>query len=338
MRRVLASAVAALALARAPLFADQFDDALLQAQAKLATPEGQSYSSSVAERFDEKKLRDALLDCAKTLPPEDNPPFTALLELTAEGRVTQVLLRPPAPVAVCLRWIIRETRMPRPPEGGYWVSVALSASRAAGLPVVPTPGVATATIPPTPTPPPPPRPAMPVAVPSPTPAPPLPGADTPFSGEGIHVDSQRPDLAALRRSLAASNAAGIGPLLAQSDGVAPDDARLEPYWSLAEELDRPIAIALGPAAPGDSSSSYRVALGDPVRLESVLVRHPRLRLVVLGGGWPFGDAMAGVMLRYPRVFVDLRPLTRALPDAEVQAYLRRLADAGFAARILSSSR
>ena len=120
--------------------------------------------------------------------------------------------------------------------------------------------------------------------------------------------------------------------------MAPDDARLEPYWSLAEELDRPIAIALGPAAPGDSSPSYRVALGDPLRLESVLVRHPRLRIVVVGGGWPFGDAMAGLMLRYPQVSVDIRPLTRALPDAEVQAYVRRLADAGFAARILNSPR
>ena len=159
----------------------------------------------------------------------------------------------------------------------------------------------------------------------------------PLASEGIHVDSRQPDLAALRRTLAATTG-WIGPLLAQSDGIAADDARLEPYWSLAEELDRPIAIALGPEAPGKTSPRYRVANGDPLKLEGVLARHPKLRIVVVGAGWPFGDAMAGVMLRYPQVSVDIRPLTQALPDAEVQAYVRRLADAGFGARILSSPR
>jgi len=157
----------------------------------------------------------------------------------------------------------------------------------------------------------------------------------PLASEGIHVDSRQPDLATLRRTLAASTG-WIGPLLAQSDGIAADDARLEPYWSLAEELDRPIAIALGPEAPGTTSPRYRVANGDPLKLEGVIARHPKLRIVVVGAGWPFGDAMAGLMLRNPQVSVDIRPLTQALPDAEVQAYVRRLADAGFAARILSS--
>jgi hypothetical protein len=329
VRRALVSAVFALALARAPLLGDRFDDAYAQAQAKLATPEGQAYAASVAARFDEKKLRDALLECAETLPPEDTPPFTVLMELTADGRPTQVLLRPPAPVAVCLRWVIREVSFPRPAAPGYWVSVDLSASRAVGARIVPTPGVATATVPPTRTP------AAAVAVPA-TPTPARSASAGFLPSEGIHVDSRKPDTAALRASLAASRTAGIGPLLAQSDGVAADDARLEPYWSLAEELDRPIAIALGPEPPGESSPSYRVALGDPLKLEAVLARHPKLRIVVVGAGWPFGDAMAGLMWRYPQVSVDVRPLTQALPDAETHAYVRRLADAGFAERILSS--
>ena len=332
--RIAVFAALALAAAVPPLTADRFDDAYAQAQAKLATPEGQAYAASVAARFDEKKLRDALLECAETLPSEDNPPFTVLMEMTADGRPTQVLLRPPAPVAVCLRWVIRESSFPRPPAPGYWVSVDLSATRAAGAPVIPTPGVATATVPPTRTPAPRrPPPAAPVP-PPPTPTPSA-GVEI-FVSEGIHVDARRPDLAALRRSLSASPAAGIGPLLSQSDGVAPDDARLEPYWSLAEELDRPIAIALGPEPRGTSSPSYRIALGDPLKLESVLVRHLKLRIIVVGAGWPFGDAMAGLMWRYPQVSVDIRPLTQALPDAEVQAYVRRLADAGFAERILNS--
>jgi hypothetical protein len=330
VRRVLVSTAVAFSLVSVPLGADRFDDAYAQAQTNLSSPEGLAYARSVAARFDEKKLRDALLECAETLPPEDAPPFTVLMELTADGRPAQVLLRPPAPVAVCLRWVVRESSFPRPPSPGYWVAVDLSASRAVGAPVVPTPAVATATVPPTRT-----R-AAPPPLPTPTPASAPAAAAELFSAEGIHVDSRKPDLATLRRTLTASPNAGIGPLLAQSDGMPPDDARLEPYWSLAEELDRPIAIALGPESPGSSSPTYRVALGDPSKLESVLIRHPKLRLVVVGAGWPYGDAMAGLMWRYPRVSVDIRPLVRALPDAEVQAYVRRLADAGFGERILNS--
>ena len=123
VRRVLVSTAVVFALMSAPLRADRFDDALKEAQAKLETPEGRAYAASVAASFDEKKLREALLECAETLPPEDNPPFTVLMEMTADGRPTQILLRPPAPVAVCLRWIIRETSFPRPSSAGYWVSV-----------------------------------------------------------------------------------------------------------------------------------------------------------------------------------------------------------------------
>ena len=55
-----------------------------------------------------------------------------------------------------------------------------------------------------------------------------------------------------------------------------------------------------------------------------------------GAGWPFGDSMVGLMRRYPHVSVDIRPLTQALPDAELQAYVRRLADAGLGGQILNT--
>jgi Amidohydrolase len=335
--RILFSSLFLLAAA-SRLAADRFDDAYAKAQANLATPEGRALADRLAARFDEKTLRDALTRCAESLPPEDAPPFTMLMELTADGRPSQILLRPPAPVAVCLRWVVREETLPRPPAPGYWISVELDPRRAPGAPVIPTPGVATATVPPTRTPsrpgPPPAPPASSFPVPlSPTPVPPR-GTPPPASAVGIHVDPMV-DLSALRRSLAGTPGP-IGPLLSQSDGIPADDGRLEPYWSLAEELDRPIAIALGPAPSAAPVPNYRVALGDPMTLEPVLARHPRLRVIVVGAGWPFGDAMVGVMKRYAQVSVDIRPLFGALPDAELQAYVRRLADAGFVARIVGN--
>jgi uncharacterized protein len=42
----------------------------------------------------------------------------------------------------------------------------------------------------------------------------------------------------------------LGEVVNQYAGIAPDDERMAPYWTLAEELDIPVGIHIGKAAPG----------------------------------------------------------------------------------------
>lgn len=156
--------------------------------------------------------------------------------------------------------------------------------------------------------------------------------------EGVsHVGVRTTDT--LRRLHAEGRLSVIGEIMAQYEGVAPDDPRMEPLWALAEELDVPVAIHMGPGEPGQpySEGGYRVALGDPLLLEPVLVRHPRLRLSVMHAGYPMADRMRALMFSYPQVYVDIGSIVYTEPRPAFYAFLRELVDAGYGDRIMFGS-
>lgn len=144
----------------------------------------------------------------------------------------------------------------------------------------------------------------------------------------------------LRKEHAAGRLLSIGEVGAQYQGLAPNDPKLEPIYALAEELDVPVGIHIGLSKPGvayDDSPKYRAALSNPMLLEDVLIRHPKLRLYVMHAGWPMLDQMVALMWAHPQVYVDVAVINWALPRPEFHAYLRRLVEAGFAQRIMFGS-
>ena len=82
-----------------------------------------------------------------------------------------------------------------------------------------------------------------------------------------------------------------------------------------------------------------MAMGDPLLLEEVLLRHKRLRLFVMHAGWPQLDRMIALMHAHPNVYVDVAALqTQALvPRPGYYRHLRGLVEAGFAKRIMFGS-
>jgi len=154
-------------------------------------------------------------------------------------------------------------------------------------------------------------------------------------GEPIPTDE-----ATLRALLADKHYEAIAELAAQYDGYAPNDPALEPYFAVAEAMDIPLGIHVGlgpPGAPYIGFAKYRMALGNPLSLEEVLVHHPRLRLYVMHAGWPMIDQMLGLLYAHPQVYVDVAVIDWVLPRPEFHAYLRRLVQAGFGKRIMFGS-
>lgn len=118
-------------------------------------------------------------------------------------------------------------------------------------------------------------------------------------------------------------------------GRSPADSSLEPYYALAEELDIPAGIHMqggGIATPG-----LRVAMGNPLLLEDVLVRHRRLRVDMMHAGYPYLAETIAILRTYRNVYVDVALIDWAIPTDEFYSYLQSLIRAGFADRIMFGS-
>lgn len=122
------------------------------------------------------------------------------------------------------------------------------------------------------------------------------------------------------------------------DGISPDDKAMQRFWALAEELDIPVGYHLNGGRPGEPLAGYgaRAALISPLSLENVLIKHPRLRLYIMHGGYPFIDDLIAILYSYPNVYIDISS-TVLEPTPAFYYFLKRLIDAGFIKRIMYGS-
>ena len=129
----------------------------------------------------------------------------------------------------------------------------------------------------------------------------------------------------------------MGEIGLQYQGLSPSDMSVDGYFALAEELDIPVAIHMGTGGSGRAnitSPTFRASLGDPLLLEDLLARHPKLRVQVMHAGYPMIDNMLALLQASSHVYVDLAGLIWSYPIKEVNRYIQRLVDAGFEDRVM----
>ena len=117
-----------------------------------------------------------------------------------------------------------------------------------------------------------------------------------------------PQMAELRSLFKSGRLSAIGEVTAQYEGLSPSDLALEPYFALAEELDIPVGIHTGTSFPGtpyQGHPRFRLALGNPLLLEDLLVRHPKLRVFIAHGGEPWRRETIALMGMYQQVYMDV---------------------------------
>jgi uncharacterized protein len=157
---------------------------------------------------------------------------------------------------------------------------------------------------------------------------------TSFSGAG---PGKRVALDELRKHFTTSGFKVMGEIGLQYEGISPSDPSVDQYFALAEELDIPVAIHMGTGGSGRANitrPTFRGSMGDPLLLEDLLARHPKLRVQIMHAGYPMIDNLLTLLQANSHVYVDLAGLIWSYPLKEVNRYIERIVDGGFGDRVM----
>jgi predicted TIM-barrel fold metal-dependent hydrolase len=150
--------------------------------------------------------------------------------------------------------------------------------------------------------------------------------------------SKSTSLDVLRKDFTQDGFKVMGEIGLQYQGLSPSDPKADAYFALAEELDIPVAIHMGTGGSGraniNPNSAFRGSMGNPLLLEDLLARHPKLRVQVMHAGYPMIDNMLTLLQANSHVYVDVAGLIWSYPLKEVNRYIERLVDAGFEDRVM----
>ena len=132
----------------------------------------------------------------------------------------------------------------------------------------------------------------------------------------------------------------FGEIHAQYEGISADDPALATYWAMAEELNIPVGIHIGPGpigAPYLGWENYRARLHSPLQLEEVLVKHPRLRVYIMHAAWPMIDDLLAMLWAHPQLYVDISGIITDLNEKAFYSYLKKIIEPGFCNRVMFGS-
>lgn len=164
-----------------------------------------------------------------------------------------------------------------------------------------------------------------------------------IAGAGIRGSAEipLPEIGALRKAFTEGGLGVLGEVTAQYAGLSLSDRPYEEYLRLAEELDIPVSVHMGLGPPGSAYDSccrgFRASLGNPLVLEEALARHPKLRLNMMHGGWPFLQETIALLNMYPGAYTDLGAINWLTPRPAFYRHLQSLVEAGFTKRLLFGS-
>jgi predicted TIM-barrel fold metal-dependent hydrolase len=160
---------------------------------------------------------------------------------------------------------------------------------------------------------------------------------TAFATTALNGPQKASELRRLREAFTKGGFAVMGEVAPQYQGMSPSDPALDDYFGLAEELDIPVGIHMGTGGSGRANVAmpkFRGSMGNPLLLEDLLAKHPKLRLWIMHAGYPMTDNLLTLLQANSHVYVDVAGLIWSYPIKEVNRYIQRIVEAGFEDRVM----
>jgi len=159
-------------------------------------------------------------------------------------------------------------------------------------------------------------------------------ADPRFLNGFLISEPDEIDFEVLNQDLKAPKIKIMGEITSQYRGYAMNDPKLDTVFAIAEANDLPVLVH---CAGLGGSDHFPIEKGNPMNLNEVIRKHPKLRLYVENAGWPFGDEIIALMYTNPNVYADLSTISWIIPRATFHSYLKKLVDAGLTDRLMFGS-
>jgi hypothetical protein len=132
----------------------------------------------------------------------------------------------------------------------------------------------------------------------------------------------------------------MGELYNQYAGIPFNDPRMDPYYALAERLGIPVAFHTHSAPPLTAANccpKFRISNGNPLLLEDVLVKYPKLKVQIMHANPLVYPEVIDLLVQYPKVYVDISPWQMAYTRKKFHMLLQTYQDAGLVGRIMFGS-
>jgi hypothetical protein len=129
----------------------------------------------------------------------------------------------------------------------------------------------------------------------------------------------------------------MGEMYNQYAGIPFDDPRMDPYYALAERLGIPVAFHTHSGPPMTALQccpEFRIANGNPLLLENVLIKYPKLKVMIMHANALVYPEVIDLLAMFPKVHVGLGGMQMVYSRKKFHRLLQEYVDAGMTNRIM----
>ena len=128
----------------------------------------------------------------------------------------------------------------------------------------------------------------------------------------------------------------LGEILNQYYGISPSDSLLFPYYDLAQKYNLPVGIHTGGAGPNHGSPNFKMEMGSPFLLKTMLSQFPNLKVWIMHSGDHYYKETIAIMQENRMVYSDISVISNPdiVPSNKFSIIMEAFIDAGLEDRLM----